>query len=32
MREDWRPMEEIVADIEGKENIEKWQYTPQSHT
>jgi DNA sulfur modification protein DndC len=32
MREDWRPMEEIVADIEGEENIEKWQYTPQSQT
>jgi len=26
MREDWRPMEEIVADIEGEENIEKWKY------
>ncbi|MFB6215809.1 MAG: DNA phosphorothioation system sulfurtransferase DndC [Candidatus Aenigmatarchaeota archaeon] len=28
MREDWRPMEEIVAEIEGEENVEKWQYTP----
>jgi DNA sulfur modification protein DndC len=32
MREDWRPMEEIVADIEGEENVENWQYTPESQT
>jgi DNA sulfur modification protein DndC len=32
MREDWRPMEEIVADIEGEENVEKWQYTSESQT
>ncbi len=32
MREDWRPMEEIVADIEGEENVENWQYTPETQT
>jgi hypothetical protein len=25
-------MEEIVADIEGEENVEKWQYTSESQT
>jgi len=26
MREDWRDLEEIVAEIEGEERIDKWQY------
>jgi DNA sulfur modification protein DndC len=30
MREDWRRMNEIVAEIEGEENVEKWQYPPQT--
>jgi DNA sulfur modification protein DndC len=30
MREDWRPMDEIVAEIEGEENVEKWKYPPQT--
>jgi len=27
LKEDWRTREEIVADIEGEENVEKWEYT-----
>jgi len=30
LKEDWRPREEIVAEIEGEENIDKWEYTPDS--
>jgi DNA sulfur modification protein DndC len=30
LREDWRTQEEIVAEIEGEENVKKWQYTPES--
>jgi DNA sulfur modification protein DndC len=26
MREDWRDLEEIVAEIEGEDRIENWQY------
>ncbi|QLG62014.1 DNA phosphorothioation system sulfurtransferase DndC [Halorarum salinum] len=27
MKEDWRIQDEIVAEIEGEENVEKWHYT-----
>lgn len=27
MKEDWRTRDEIVAEIEGEENVDKWKYT-----
>jgi DNA sulfur modification protein DndC len=27
LREDWRPMEEVVTELEGEDNVENWEYS-----